>query len=82
MLRRAHMLCNDEEERVSKILTLAWKKYENICIKIFGSGAGGSKLEQKSAYVIFELSLSYYTIIIQSLDTLDTLDIFRVSLLQ
>ena len=82
MLRRAHMLCTDEEERVSKILTLAWKKYENIYTKIIGSGAGGSKLEQKSAYVIFELSLSYYTIFIQSLDTLDTLDIFGVSLLQ
>ena len=37
--------------------------------KIIASGAGGSKLEQKSDYVICELSLSHDPIFIQSSDT-------------
>ena len=68
MLGRAHILQTNEGERVSKMLLLAWKKYEKIYTKIIASGAGGSKLEQQSDYVICELSLSRDTIFIQSLD--------------
>ena len=69
MLGRAHILRNDEGERVSKMLSLAWKKIWKNMQKIIASGAGGSKLEQKSDYVICELSLSHDPIFIQSLDT-------------
>ena len=64
MLGRGHILRTDEAKRISKMLTLAWKKYENICPKIIASWTGGSKLEQKSDYVICKLSLSHYTIFI------------------
>ena len=62
MLRWAHILSTDEGERVFKMLWLTSKKYEKICSKIITSGTGGSKLEQKSYYVICELTLSHYTV--------------------
>ena len=58
-----------KEREFLKCFHLLEKKYEKICKKIIASGAGGSKLEQKSDYVICELSLSHDPIFIQSLDT-------------
>ena len=46
MLGRAHILRTEEGSRVSKMFTVAWKKYEQIYTEIFASAAGGSELIQ------------------------------------